>query len=76
MIQPIDFADYDAGWAAVPKRRADDAQRELETITPYSDTLGTLRRFGEEGVMIAVASNLALPYTTPLRALFGILMAV
>jgi len=26
--------------------------------------------------MIAVASNLALPYTTPLRALLGILMAV
>jgi len=43
-------------------------------IAPYSDTLGTLRRVGEEGVMIAVASNLALPYSTPLRALWGILM--
>lgn len=76
MIQLIDFADYDAGWAAVPKRRAEDAQRELATIAPYSDTLGTLRRVGEEGVMIAVASNLALPYATPLRAWYSILMAV
>jgi len=49
---------------------------ELATIEPNSDTLGTLRRIGEEGVMIVVASNLALPYSTPLRALLGILMAV
>ncbi len=49
---------------------------ELATIEPNSDTLGTLRRIGEEGVMIAVVSNLALPYSSPLRALLGILMAV
>ena len=49
---------------------------ELATIEPNSDTLGTLRWIGEEGVMIVVASNLALPYSTPLRALLGILMAV
>jgi len=47
---------------------------ELATIEPCSDTLGTLHRIGEEGVMIVVASNLALPYSTPLRALWGILM--
>lgn len=47
--------------AAVPTPRADDAHEELTTIEPYSDTLGALRRVGEEGVMIAVASNLALP---------------
>jgi len=49
---------------------------ELATIEPNSDTLGTLRWIGEEGVMIVVASNLALPYSTALRALLGILMAV
>jgi hypothetical protein len=43
---------------------------ELATIEPYSDTLGTLRRIGEEGVMIVVAS-----YSTPLWALLGILMS-
>ena len=48
---------------------------ELATIAPYSGMLGTLRRVGEESVMIAVASNLALPYATPLRALLGILMS-
>ena len=48
--------------------------KELATIEPNSHTLGTLSRIGEEGVMIVVASNLALPYSTPLRALWGILM--
>ncbi|MEG8023201.1 hypothetical protein [Sphingomonas aerolata] len=48
---------------------------ELTTITPYSGMLGTLRRVGEESVMIAVASNFTLPYATPLRALLGILMS-
>jgi len=48
---------------------------ELATIAPYSGMLGTLRPVSEESAMIAVASNLALPYATPLRALLGILMS-
>lgn len=48
---------------------------ELATIAPYSGMLGTLRRVGEKSVMIAVASNRALPYATPLTALLGILMS-
>jgi len=50
-------------------------KEELATIAPYSGMLDTLHRVGEESVMIAVASNLALPYATPLTALLGILMS-
>ncbi|WP_156363443.1 hypothetical protein [Sphingomonas sp. Leaf30] len=48
---------------------------ELATIAPYSGMLDTLRLVGEKSVMIAVASNLALPYATLLRALLGIPMS-
>jgi hypothetical protein len=48
---------------------------KLAAIAPYSGVSGTLRWVGEESVMIAVASNLALAYATPLRALLGILMS-
>ena len=48
---------------------------ELATIALYSGMLGTLRLVGEESVIISVASNLALPYATPLRALLSILMS-
>ena len=77
MVQPIGLADYaaalglphpDAGLAALDE--------ELATITLYPDTLDALRRVRAEGVKVAVASNLALPYTAPLKALLGDLVDV
>jgi len=77
MVQPIDLADYaatlglphpDAGLAALDE--------ELATIAFYPDTLDALRRVRAEGVKVAVASNLALPYAAPLKALLGDLVDV
>lgn len=77
MVQPIGLADYaamlglphpDAGLTALGE--------ELATIALYSDTLDALRRVRAEGVKVAVASNLALPYATPLKALLGDLVDV
>ena len=44
---------------------------ELATIAPYSGMLGTLRRVGEESVMIAVASNLAPALCNPAEGFVG-----
>ena len=77
MVQPIGLADYatalglphpDAGLTALDE--------ELATIALYPDTLDALRRVRAEGVKIAVASNLALPYAAPLKALLGDLVDV
>lgn len=42
----------------------------------YPDTLDALRRVRAAGVRIAAASNLALPYAAPLKALLGDLVDV
>jgi len=49
---------------------------ELATITLYPDALDTLHRARRSGLPIAVASNLALPYAAPLKALLGDLVDV
>ena len=77
MVQPIGLADYaaalglphpDAGLAALDE--------ELATIALYPDTLDALRRVRAEGVKVAVASNIALPYAAPLKALLSDLVDV
>jgi len=77
MVQPIGLADYAAALGLSPP----DAElamldEELATISLYPDTLDALRRIREQGARIAVASNLALPYAAPLKALLGDLVDV
>ena len=45
---------------------------ELAGIALYPGTLDALCRICEQGVRIAVASNLVLPYAVPLKALLAI----
>ncbi|WP_277969865.1 HAD family hydrolase [Sphingomonas echinoides] len=77
MVQPIGLADYAA---ALGLPHPDDELamlgEELATIALYPDTLDALRRVREQGVRIAVASNLALPYAAPLKALLGDLVDI
>jgi len=77
MVQPIGLADYAA---ALGLPHPDDElamlDEELATIALYPDTLDALRRVREQGVRIAVASNLALPYAAPLKALLGDLVDI
>ncbi len=77
MVKPIGLADYAA---ALGLPHPDDEMamldEELATIALYPDTLDALRRVREQGVKIAVASNLALPYAAPLKALLGNLVDV
>jgi HAD superfamily hydrolase (TIGR01493 family) len=77
MVQPIGLADY-AVALGLPHPDAELAMldEELATIAPYPDTLDALRRVRETGVRVAVASNLALPYAAPLKALLGALVDV
>jgi len=77
MVQPIGLADY-AVALGLPHPDAELVMldEELATIAPYSDTLDALRRVREMGVRVAVASNLALPYAAPLKALLGDLVDV
>ena len=77
MVQPIGLADYAAA-LGLPHPDAELAMldEELVTIAPYPDTLDALRRVRETGVRVAVASNLALPYAAPLKALLGDLVDV
>jgi HAD superfamily hydrolase (TIGR01549 family) len=77
MLQSIGLADYAAA-LGLPHPDAELAMldEELATIALYPDTLDTLRRVREQGVRIAVASNLALPYAAPLKALLGDLVDV
>ena len=77
MVQPIGLADYAAA-LGVPHPDAELAmlKEELATIALYPDTLDALRRVREQGVRIAVASNLALPYAAPLKALLGNLVDI
>ena len=77
MVQRIGLADYAA---ALGLPRPDDElamlDEELATIVLYPDTLDALRQVREQGVRIAVASNLALPYAAPLKALLGDLVDI
>jgi len=50
--------------------------KELATIALYPDTLDALRRVREQGVKVAVASNLAQPYAALLKALLSDLVDI
>ncbi|MEG3167849.1 HAD family hydrolase [Sphingomonas sp. LB3N6] len=77
MVQPIGLADYAAA-RGLPHPDAELAMlnEELATITLYPDTLDALRRVHKQGVKVAVASNLALPYAAPLKALLSDLVDI
>jgi HAD superfamily hydrolase (TIGR01549 family) len=77
MTYPVSLADY-AQAIGLPPPEAELAMlnEELATIALYPDTLDALRRVRAEGVKVAVASNLALPYAAPLKALLGDLVDV
>jgi HAD superfamily hydrolase (TIGR01549 family) len=77
MVQPIGLADYAAA-LGLPRPDAELAalDEELATIALYPDTLDTLRRVRDQGMKVAVASNLAMPYAAPLKALLGDLIDV
>ena len=77
MTYPVSLADY-AQAIGLPPPEAELAalNEELATIALYPDTLDALRRVRAEGVKVAVASNLALPYAAPLKALLGDLVDV
>ena len=77
MVQPIGLANY-AAMLGLPHPDAELAalEEELATIALYPDTLDALHRVRAEGVKVAVASNLALPYAASLKALLGDLVDV
>jgi len=77
MVQPIGLADYAAA-LGLPRPDAELAalDEELATIALYPDTLDTLRRIRDQGLTVAVASNLAMPYAAPQKALLGDLVDV
>jgi HAD superfamily hydrolase (TIGR01549 family) len=77
MVQPIGLADYAAA-LGLPRPDAElvALEEELATIALYPDTLDALRRVRRAGLSVAVASNLALPYAAPLKALLGELVDV
>jgi HAD superfamily hydrolase (TIGR01549 family) len=77
MVQPIGLADYAAA-LGLPYPNAELAMLddELATIVLYPDTLDALRRIREQDVKVAVASNLALPYAAPRKALLGDLVDI
>ena len=77
MVQPIGLADYAAALGLpYPDAELAALDEELATIALYPDTLDTLRRVRDQGVKVAVASNLAMPYAAPLKALLGDLVDV
>jgi len=77
MTQSIGLADYAAA-LGLPRPDAELAalDEELATIALYPDTLDTLRRVRDQGLKVAVASNLAMPYAAPLKILLGDLIDV
>jgi HAD superfamily hydrolase (TIGR01549 family) len=77
MVQPIGLANYAAA-LGLPHPDAELAalDEELATIALYPDTLDTLRRVRDQGMRVAVASNLAMPYAASLKALLGDLIDV
>ncbi len=77
MVQPIDLADHAAALGlSYPDVELAMLEEELATIALYPDTLDALRRIRELGMRVAVASNLALPYAAPLKALLGDLVDI
>ena len=72
MIDAIGLADY-AATLGLPHPQAELAMlgEELVSIELYPDALDCLRHVRDQGVQVAVASNLAMPYAAPLRALLG-----
>jgi len=72
MAQPIGLADYAAA-LGLPRPDVELAalNEELATVALYPNTLDALRQVRAAGVRVAVASNLALPYAGPLKALLG-----
>lgn len=77
MVQPIGLADYAAALGLPqPDAELTALGEELATIALYPDTLDALRRVRAAGVKVAVASNLALPYAAPLKALLSDLVDV
>lgn len=48
---------------------------ELASVRPYPETLNVLRQLQNEGIKIAIASNLAAPYAIPVQALLPTLDA-
>jgi HAD superfamily hydrolase (TIGR01493 family) len=77
MVQSIGLADYaDALGLPYPEAELAMLNEELASITLYPDTLDALHRVREQRVRVAVASNLALPYAAPLKALLGDLVDV
>ena len=77
MVTPIGLAEY-AMMLGLPPPEAELAMldEELESIELYPDALDCLRRVRDQGVKVAVASNLAMPYAAPLKALLGDLVDV
>jgi len=77
MVQSIGLTEY-AATLGLPHPDDELAMldEELATIVLYPDTLNALRRVREQGVKVAVASNLALPYAAPLKALLGDLVDI
>jgi len=77
IVQPIGLADCAATLGlSHPDAELAMLDEELATIALYPDTLDAPRRVRETGVRVAVASNLALPYAAPLKALLGDLVDV
>jgi len=77
MVQPIGPADYAAALGLPhPGTELAMLDDELATIALYPDTLYALRQVREQGLKVAVASNLALPYAAPQKALLGDLMDI
>lgn len=77
MVQPIGLADYAAALGlSHPDAELAMLDEELATIVLYPDTLDALSRVREQGMKVAVASNLALPYAAPLKALLGDLVDI
>lgn len=77
MAHPIGLADC-ATLLGLPSPHAELAmlEEELASIALFPDALDALRRVRDRGVKVAVASNLAMPYAAPLKALLGDLVDV
>ncbi len=46
-------------------------QEEVNSVIPFDESLEVLRRVREQGMDIAIVSNLSVPYAEPLKNLFG-----
>lgn len=61
----------DAGTAAALPGIASDLACELGSVEAFPETIEVLKKLRAQGYRIAVLSNLALPYGTPVKQLFG-----